>query len=406
MTILRDVLQSYVSGGSVPGAVALAAVGDQIEVQAVGFADVEGTRPMARDSIFRIASITKPVTAAAVMMLVGDGQIGLDDPVRRWLPELASPVVVRTPASPVEDVVPAVRPVTVADLLTFRAGYGFPSDFSLPAVGLLFSELKQGPPQPQLVPAPDEWMATLSRIPLLCQPGEAWLYNTGSDILGVLIARVCGRPLPEFLAERLFDPLGMVDTGFEVPPGKLSRFTSFYRTDPAGGVELVDAPDGQWSSPPAFPSGAGGLVSTVDDWHRFARMLLAGGSADGRQLLSAASVRQMTTDQLTQSQRDASRLFLEGQGWGFGGSVDVEAIDPWNVPGRYGWVGGTGTAAHITPSTGAVTILLTQLETPGPTPPALMRDFWATRLAERQIAAGHNAASTANLPISPRPPRQ
>ena len=376
MSNVHDILQTYVGNGSVPGAVGLMARGDRVEVAAAGSADVGGTSPMARDSIFRVASITKPITAAAVMMLVEDGRIALEDPVRQWLPELASPAVVRTPASPVDDVVPAVRPITVADLLTFRAGYGFPSDFSLPAVGLLFSELKQGPPQPQLVAAPDEWMAALSRIPLLHQPGEAWLYNTCSDIAGVLIARVSGRPLPEFLAERLFGPLGMVDTGFDVPAGKLARFTSYYRTDPAGGLELVDAPGGQWSSLPAFPSAAGGLVSTVDDWHSFARMLLAGGRAGGRQLLSPASVRQMTTDQLTQPQRDASRLFLEGQGWGFGGSVDVEAIDPWNVPGRYGWVGGTGTAAHITPSTGTVSILLSQMEMAGPTAPALMRDFW------------------------------
>jgi CubicO group peptidase (beta-lactamase class C family) len=376
MSNVHDILQTYVGNGSVPGAVGLMARGDRVEVAAAGSADVGGTSPMARDSIFRVASITKPITAAAVMMLVEDGRIALEDPVRQWLPELASPAVVRTPASPVDDVVPAVRPITVADLLTFRAGYGFPSDFSLPAVGLLFSELKQGPPQPQLVAAPDEWMAALFRIPLLHQPGEAWLYNTCSDIAGVLIARVSGRPLPEFLAERLFGPLGMVDTGFEVPAGKLARFTSYYRTDPAGGLELVDAPGGQWSSLPAFPSAAGGLVSTVDDWHSFARMLLAGGRAGGRQLLSPASVRQMTTDQLTQPQRDASRLFLEGQGWGFGGSVDVEAIDPWNVPGRYGWVGGTGTAAHITPSTGTVSILLSQMEMAGPTAPALMRDFW------------------------------
>ena len=376
MSNVHDILQTYVGNGSVPGAVGLMARGDRVEVAAAGSADVGGTSPMARDSIFRVASITKPITAAAVMMLVEDRRIALEDPVRKWLPELASPAVVRTPASPVDDVVPAVRPITVADLLTFRAGYGFPSDFSLPAVGLLFSELKQGPPQPQLVAAPDEWMAALSRIPLLHQPGEAWLYNTCSDIAGVLIARVSGRPLPEFLAERLFGPLGMVDTGFDVPAGKLARFTSYYRTDPAGGLELVDAPGGQWSSLPAFPSAAGGLVSTVDDWHSFARMLLAGGRAGGRQLLSPASVRQMTTDQLTQPQRDASRLFLEGQGWGFGGSVDVEAIDPWNVPGRYGWVGGTGTAAHITPSTGTVSILLSQMEMAGPTAPALMRDFW------------------------------
>jgi CubicO group peptidase (beta-lactamase class C family) len=376
MSNLRGILQTYVGNGSVPGAVGLMARGDRVEVAAAGSADADGTTPMARNSIFRIASITKPITAAAVMMLVEDGRIALEDPVMQWLPELASRAVVRTPASPVDDVVPAVRPITVADLLTFRAGYGFPSDFSLPAVGLLFSELKQGPPQPQLVAAPDEWMAALSGIPLLHQPGEAWLYNTCSDIAGVLIARVSGRPLPEFLAERLFGPLGMVDTGFDVPAGKIDRFTSYYRTDPAGGLELVDAPGGQWSSLPAFPSAAGGLVSTVDDWHSFARMLLARGRAGGRQLLSPASVRQMTTDQLTQPQRDASRLFLEGQGWGFGGTVDVEAIDPWNVPGRYGWVGGTGTAAHITPSTGTVSILLSQLEMAGPTAPALMRDFW------------------------------
>jgi CubicO group peptidase (beta-lactamase class C family) len=376
MTSLHDILQRHVSEGSAPGVVGLVARGDRVEVQAAGSVDVDGTSPMARDSIFRIASITKPITAAAVMMLVEDGRIALDDPVEQWLPELASPTVVRTPKGPVDDVVPAARPITVSDLLTFRAGYGFPSDFSLPAVGLLFSELKQGPPQPQHVVAPDEWMAALSRIPLLHQPGDAWLYNTCSDIQGVLIARVSGRPLPEFLTERLFEPLGMVDTGFEVPAGKLDRFTGYYRTDPAGGLELVDAPDGQWSRPPLFPSGAGGLVSTVDDWHSFARMLLAEGAVDGRALLSPASVRQMTTDQLTRAQRDAAVLFLEGQGWGFGGSVDIEAVDPWNMPGRYGWVGGTGTAAHITASTGMVTILLSQMELAGPTPPAVMRDFW------------------------------
>ena len=376
MTTLSDVLQAHVGNGSAPGAVGLVARGERVEVQSVGSVDVEGTAPMTRDSIFRIASITKPITAAAVMMLVDEGRIALQDSVEHWLPELASPTVVRTPASAVDDVVPAARPITVFDLLTFRAGYGFPSDFSLPAIGALFSELKQGPPQPQLVAPPDEWMATLSRIPLLHQPGEAWLYNTCSDILGVLVARVSGRPFAEFLTERLFEPLGMVDTGFEVPQRKLGRFTSYYRTDPAGGLELVDGPDGQWRSMPAFPSGGGGLVSTVDDWYTFGRMLLADGIFDGHRLLSAESVRQMTTDHVTQSQRDASVLFLEGQGWGFGGSVDVADIDPWNVPGRYGWVGGTGTAAHIDQSSGSVTILLSQLELAGPTPPAAMRDLW------------------------------
>ncbi|MFE4175287.1 serine hydrolase domain-containing protein [Streptomyces sp. NPDC056909] len=383
MSELRDVLDKHISNGPVPGAVALVARGDRVEVQEAGSVDIEGTAPMARDTIFRIASITKPVIAAAVMMLIEDGaggprRIALDDPVAPWLPELAEPYAVRTPGSPVDDVVRAGRRITVADLLSARAGYGFPADFSLPALAPLFSDLKQGAPQPQQVAPPDVWMAELSRIPLLHQPGEGWLYNTTSDIQGVLIARASGRPLSEFLAERIFEPLGMTDTGFHVPPAKLGRFTSFYRPadDPAGGPVLVDAPDGQWSSPPAFPSGAGGLVSTVDDWLAFGRMLLAGGSVDGRRYLTPESVRLMTTDHLTPAQRDAGKVFLEGQGWGFGGSVDIEPIDPWNVRGRYGWVGGTGTTAHIVPSTGTVAVLLSQLAMSGPTPPDLMRDFW------------------------------
>ena len=372
MTNLHDILKAHVDNGSVPGAVGLVARGDQVEVQAVGSVDVGGTAPMARDSIFRIASITKPVVAAAVMLMVDDGLIALDDPIARWLPELKSPSVVRTPEGPVDDVVAAQRPITVADLLTFRAGYGFAADFSLPAVQLLFSELAQGAPQPERVAPPDEWMATLSRIPLLHQPGEAWLYNTCSDIQGVLIARVSGRPLPEFLAERLFGPLGMADTGFAVPAAKLSRFTSYYQPVATGGIELVDAPDGQWSKPPVFPSGAGGLVSTADDLHAFGRMLLAAGKG----LLSPQSVRAMTTDQLTPAQREASALFLEGQGWGFGGSVDVAAGDPWNVAGRYGWVGGTGATFHITPSSGTTAIVLSQTAMTNPSPNTLMRDFW------------------------------
>ncbi|MEV8317867.1 serine hydrolase domain-containing protein [Streptomyces sp. NPDC059900] len=386
MADLSKTLETHVSNSSVAGAVGLVARGDRgEEVAAVGSVDVEGTAPMARDTIFRIASLTKPVVAAGVMMLVDEGRIALDDPIGRWLPELASPSVVRTPSSPVDDVVPALRPITVLHLLTSRTGYGFPSDFSLPALAPLFSELKQGPPQPQAVPAPDVWMAALSRIPLLHQPGDGWLYNLSSDLQGVLITRVTGEPLPQFLAERIFEPLGMTDTAFSVPPGKLDRFTSYYAAgaeagperDPRSGLELLDPADGQWSTPPPFPSGAGGLVSTVDDWLAFGRMLLAGGTAaDGRRLLTPESVRQMTTNHLSTPERESAGLFLEGMGWGFGGSVDVEVVEPWNVPGRYGWVGGTGTTAHIIPSTGTVTLMFSQLQMGGPSFPELMRDFW------------------------------
>lgn len=378
-TTLHELLDTHIAEGSMPGAVALVARGERTEVVSAGTTGLAGSAPMRRDSIFRIASVTKPVVAAAAMTLVEDGLIAPADPVAAWLPELASPLVVRTPESPVDDVVSAVRPITLLDLLTFRAGYGLPSDFSLPAVAPLFAELSQGPPEPQAGLAPDAWTAALSRVPLLHQPGDGWLYNTCSDILGVLIARVADRPLPAYLAERIFEPLGMKDTGFWVEPPALDRFTSAYRPGADSGSDpvLADAPDGQWSSPPAFPSGAGGLVSTVDDWYAFGRMLHAGGLNDaGDRVLAGESVRQMITDHLTPEQRAASGLFTEGQGWGFGGAVDVEIAAPWNVLGRYGWVGGTGTTAHIIPATGTVAVLLTQMAMSGPTAPQVMRDFW------------------------------
>nr|WP_042198640.1 serine hydrolase domain-containing protein [Kibdelosporangium sp. MJ126-NF4]CEL23442.1 Beta-lactamase class C and other penicillin binding proteins [Kibdelosporangium sp. MJ126-NF4] len=358
-------LRNYVDNGTVPGAVSLVARGDAVDVRTAGTA--HGTTPMRRDTIFRVASISKTITAAAVMLLIEDGLLTLDDRVDKWLPELGAPMVVRTPQSPVDDVVPAQRPITVFDLLTFRAGYGFPADFSLPAVDLLFRTAHASGDFP-VQPPPDEWLAALATVPMLGQPGETWLYNTCSEIQSVLIARVSGRSLPDFLAERVFEPLGMSDTAFEVPLGKRDRFTNGYSHD----LKLLDPIDGKWSSAAPFPSGAGGLVSTADDLLRFGQALV------GDTLLSRASVEQMTTDHLTAEQRADSEMFLHGQGWGFGGSVDVTRRDPWNVPGRYGWIGGTGTAAHVVPATGTVTILLTQVSLTGPTPTPMMRDFWAS----------------------------
>jgi CubicO group peptidase (beta-lactamase class C family) len=380
MSDLHDTLRRHVDTGSVPGAVGLVARGDEVEVVTVGGVDAEGAAPMARDTIFRIASITKPITAAAVLMLVEDGLIGIDDPVEEWLPELAKPSVVRAPDAPVDDVVPAARPITVEDLLSSRTGWGFPSDFSLPAVQALFEVQKDGR-DPQAYPKPDTWLAALARVPMVHQPGEAWLYGTSSDLQGILVARASGRTLPEFLKERIFEPLGMKDTAFEVPAAKRDRFTSYYGVGASGAQVLLDAPDGGWSTTPAFPSGQGGLVGTADDWLAFARMLLAGGTANGHQLLSPTSVSRMTTNHLTARQREIGALFMEDQGWGYGGSVDVSPAAPWNVPGRYGWVGGTGTTAHIVPTTGTVTILLTQVGMRSPTPTDLMRDFWRCTVA-------------------------
>ncbi|MFB7600362.1 serine hydrolase domain-containing protein [Streptomyces sp. NPDC056160] len=374
MSELHETLSRYVDDGVVPGAVALVAHGDDVEVVAVGSVDTEGTAPMRRDTIFRIASITKPITAAAVLMLVEDGVLGLADPVAEWLPELSRPVAVRTPSSPVDDIVPAARPITVEDLLGSRCGWGFPSDFSLPAVRALFAVQKDGRAM-QDWPDPDTWLARLARVPLLHQPGEAWLYGTSSDLQGILVARASGRTLPEFLSERVFEPLGMRDTAFTVPVDRRSRFTSYY-TNGEAGLALADTPGGDWSRLPAFPSGGGGLVSTADDWLAFGRMLLNGGSGGGHRLLSPASVSRMTSNHLDASLREPAALFLEGQGWGYGGQVDVAPLEPWNVPGRYGWVGGTGTAAFVVPPTGTVTVLLTQVGMDSPAPTPMMRDFW------------------------------
>jgi CubicO group peptidase (beta-lactamase class C family) len=357
MTDLQGLLARHTS---LPGAVAVVAKGDDVEVAVVGSRSVGGA-PMTRDSIFRIASLTKPITAAAVLLLVEDGVLALDAPVREWLPELASPMVVRTPTSPVDDVVPARRPITVWDLLTSQAGWGWPSDFSLPAVQALALVQRDGR-EVQSFPAMDVWLASLAEVPMLYQPGEAWLYDTCSTLQGALVERVTGS-FPDFLAERVFAPLGMRDTGFVV--SDIERFTSFYKS----GV-LADPPDGQWSTMPAFPLGSGGLTGTVDDWLAFGRMLLTGD------LLSPESVRLMTTNHTTAAQRQVGALFLEGQGWGMGGSVDIAPVSPWNVLGRYGWVGGTGTSAHIVPSTGTVAVLFTQAGADSPIPPEWMREFW------------------------------
>ena len=356
MTPLQDMVASAVRDGTVPGAAALVARGEDVEIGSAG--------ELEPDSIVRIASMTKPITAAAVMLLVDDGLVSLGDPVARWLPELGSPQVVRTPESPIDDVVSAERAITVEDVLTFRAGWGFPSDFSLPAVAELFEKLPVFGPRE----TPDEWVRTLAQVPMLRQPGEAWLYNTCSDIQGVLVARVSGRPLPDFLAERIFDPLGMVDTAFHVPAEKLDRLPPYHRG------EEMPVEDRLWTEPPIFPSGSGGLVSTLADWHRFGLMLLA----EGGDLVSADSVRLMTTDHLTREQRDASTLFLEGAGWGFGGAVEPD--------GRYGWIGGTGTTGHVAPSTGTVGVLLTQVAMTGPTPPPVMRDFWRYAFGGSMVA--------------------
>jgi len=378
MTDLEASLRPFVDSGTVPGLVALVARGDDVEVVALGTQDSSGA-PMVRDSLFRAASITKPITAALAMRLVEDGLLDLDAPVDVLLPELAAPRVLRTLEGPLDDTVACVRPITARHLLTGTAGHGF-CTWDSAVVPLLMERLRQAADDIHEVPAPDEWMRRLATIPLMHQPGEGWTYNASYDVLGVLLARAAGQGLADVMGERLLVPLGMGDTGFHVPPDKVDRLTTMYGADDGGALRVRDEPDGSFARPPAFASGSGGLVTTADDWLAFGRMLLA----DGGDLLRPESVRLMTTDHTTPRHRELGGWFLDGQGWGFGGGVDAVLADPWNVLGRYGWVGGTGTSAYVHPD-GTVAILLTQVVLGSPGVEDVLKAFWtyAARAGDR-----------------------
>jgi len=372
---VSNVLGEYVAAGSIPGGIVLVSEGDEVRIAAEGMVGFEsGDEPMRPDTLVRIASITKPITAAAALQLVDEGRLSLDSPIEQWLPELQGATVVRTPSSPVDDVVPLERKITLHDLLTSRAGWGFPSDFTLPAVEALFAVQTDGR-FPHAFPPADSWLARLAEVPLVAQPGSSWLYDTSLTILGILVERVSGRRLGEQFETSIFEPLGMTDTGFTLAAADIERFARLYQRD--GDGALVEADDrAAWLTAPALELGNGGLLGTVRDWWRFARMLLSGGEAPRGRLLSQHLVDEMVNNQISEHQMSAAALFLDGQGWGFGGSVDVHDIDPWNVPGRFGWVGGTGTSGHLVPSTGETTIVLTQVCASEPGLLPIHRDIW------------------------------
>ncbi len=372
----------HVDEGDAPGAVWAVARGDQVHIAAVGHTAVGGTQAMAPDAIFRISSMTKPVTAVATLSCVEDGLFRLDEPVDRLLPELADRSVLEHQDAPLGWVVPAERPILVRDLLTFTMGLGIvmapPGEVPL-ADALVELELGQGPPSPQGPPPPDEWIRRLGTLPLLHQPGERWLYGTGSDVLGVLLARATGLPFDEVLRQRVLDPLGMHDTGFFVGPDRVHRLVPAYATDPAtGALEEYDPPAGAWSRPPTFASGAAGLVSTAADMVAFGRMLLAGGrGVEGRRVISPASVAAMTTDQLDPTQKESGLVdgTFRGRGWGFGVSVVTRRTDIAGSVGAYGWDGGLGTCWMNDPAEQLVTLLFTQSAWSSPDLPAIGADF-------------------------------
>jgi len=368
---LDDAARRHVGDDRVPGLVYLVACGEQVHAGALGSLSVGGA-PVERDSLFRIASTTKPITAAAALALVREGLLELDAPVAGLLPELASPRVLARMDGQLDDTVPARRQITARDLLTFTFGFGMVTEMFLapepwPVVAAS-QELRLstiGPPEPSVQPDPDTWIAGMGSLPLLAQPGERWMYNTGASVLGVLLARAAGRPIAEVMRTRLFEPLAMTDTAFWT--AQTRRLATSYQPT-ADGLVVYDEPAGSWSRPPAFGDGAAGLVSTADDLLAFARMLLA----DGDGILTADAVRAMTSDQLTPEQKARGGLgphFFDQMSWGYCQAVRED--------GSFGWDGGLGTSWLVDPRRDLTIISLTQRMWETSDPPAVHRDIQA-----------------------------
>ncbi len=388
---LHDVLARHVDSGKIPGVVALVSRGDgEPYAEALGTMRHEGGAPMRRDTIFRMASTSKPVSVSAAMVLLDECRLRLDDTVEAWLPELADRQVLKRIDSQVDDTVPAKRPITVRDVLTSTFGLGMDMTMiGTPIMGALF---EQGitPNGPVPMPEQDEWMRRLGTLPLMYQPGERWQYQISSDLIGVLVSRVTGQSYDEFLQERIFGPLGMKDTGFSVPADQLHRLPPLYAPDPATGEFQVwdEAEGGRHSAPPAFQGGGGGLNSTADDYHAYFRMLLNHGVHQGERILSKPAVELMTSNSLTAEQlaaretlaRDNVHIsFGQGQqgGWGYGMAVRTYRGDYAPI-GQFGWDGGAGTSTYADPVNQITGILLTQVGTTVPSSIQLMNDFWTT----------------------------
>jgi CubicO group peptidase (beta-lactamase class C family) len=387
---LREVLAGHVESKRIPGLVALVSRGGQTHVEALGSMRHDGGAPMGRDAIFRMASTSKPVAMAAAMVLLDECRLRLDDTVDRWLPELANQQVLTRIDAPLDDIEPARRPIIVRDLLTSTFGIGMDmTALGTPIMGAVFEQAIY-PQSMTDYPEPDEWMRRLGTLPLMYQPGERWQYHISHDVLGVLVARITGQPFETFLRERVLDPLGMNDTGFYVPADKIDRLPLSYAPDPHTGEFIVwdETAGGQYSQPPAFQSGGSGLVSTVDDYHTYFRMLLNGGVHNGERILSPAAVQLMTTNRLTPEQQAARDTMArnavhlshgQGQhgGWGFGMAVRTYRGDYAPI-GQFGWDGGTGTSAYADPSNQLTGVLLTQVGMSVPDPARAIHDFWTT----------------------------
>ena len=370
--MVTPALQAFVDRGELAGMATLAWQGGEIRhVGTIGWQDVEKRVPMSRDTLFRIASMTKPLTSCLAMMMVEEGALSLDDPITKWAPEFTNMRVLRRPDGGVEDTVAAKRPITIDDLLTHRAGFAY--HFACPEPIARAYEAALKPPVDYLPVEfaldPDAWLLALARLPLVYQPGDRYLYSHATDVLGFLLGRIAAVPFRTLLIERLLRPLGMSDTDFWVPPEKRHRLAVLYNYSEAED-RLVPAPTPEHDQPPAFSGGGGGLVSSLDDYLTFARFMLGEGEVDGVRLLKSETVRDMLVNRLTPRQREDMFLGLPlwaGAGFGLGVSMVLDpalnALGIGNV-GAFNWPGAHGTWWLADPAEDLIMIYMTQHKIP------------------------------------------
>ena len=373
-------MQAYIDAKAVPGVVTLVARrGKIVHVGVQGAKAFEGADPMTRDTIFRIYSMTKPITSVATLMLYEEGKLRLTDPVSKWIPELAKPRVLRDPNGPLDATDPAPAEITVRDLLTHCSGlvYTFTTG---PTLAKAYQDAGVLGSSTQL--SPDEWAKRLGALPLAHAPGTKWNYSVSTDVLGLLVERVSGVRFADFLRTRLFEPLGMKDTAFFVPAEKLGRLATNYAVNEKNEISVVDAPaTSVFRVDPNFPSGGGGLVSTVDDYARFALMLAGGGKLGGVRILSRKTVELMASDHLTPSEFDTFGLrgyrAFGGNSFGLGVMVQNESAGYRGLGslGKNGWGGAAGTWYWVDPQEELVAVLMIQRMAFGSAPIAISRDF-------------------------------
>jgi len=359
MERIWEVLDAQVAAGRLPGYVAAVRIGGRTEIHAGGRRAVEpDSPPMSADTLFRIASVTKPMGGALTLSLVQDGVLSLDEPIERWLPEAGKARVLVAPDAPLDQTTDLARPITVRHLLTMTSGWGVVMEDT----PLQRAMIERGvfPSAMPLELSGDEFMATVADLPLAFQPGEGFLYETGFNVLGMLLIRATGKSLTELFAERITGPLGMSDTAFAATDA--TRMASQYMPGPDG-LTLLDPPDGAFARLPRFEQLSGGLVSTAADVLCFYVAMADGGAP----VLTAESLRLMTSDQLTNAQRANAAPFVDDDTtWGLGTGVELTGARPGMAPGRWGWTGGTGTCAYVDPVRDTVSVLLTQRAMAGP----------------------------------------